>query len=227
MDIFKNTGRIVGILFLTLMVAYIIGAFLIDPILSSPNYLVEASKNKNNLLIGVLFETINGVAYLGIAVLLYPILKKFSESLALLYIGFRIIEFAMQMISDMSPLLLISLSQDFIVSKIQGTSSFESLGSILLELRFWANQMVFITYSLGAIIFYYSTYQLKLIPRFLSIWGLIGAPLVLVNVFFDSWEISIGIDLGIVMGLNEIVLGIWLVVKGFNTLQKQVRPSQN
>lgn len=213
-----NPGRIVGVLFLALMIVYTIGATLIDPILNSPNYLVEASENKAQLIIGVLFELMNGVAYLGIAALLYPILKKFSEHLALLYLGLRILEFAMQMISDISPLLLITASQDFVAMDTQDTSSFQALGSILLGLRFWANQMVFIAYALGAFVFYYATYHLKLIPRFLSVWGLIGAPLVLVNVLLDSFDLGLGgpIGLGMVMGLNEIVLGIWLILKGFN-----------
>jgi len=218
METVKNTGRIVGILFLTLIIAYTIGVLLIDPILNSPDYLIKASENKGNLLIGVLFELLNGVAYIGIAVLVYPIFKKMSESLALLYLGFRIIEFAMQMISDMSPLLLITLGQESTSNNALSLSSFHPLGSALLALRFWSNQMVFITYSLGAVIFYYVGYQLKLIPRFLAIWGLVGAPLVLVNVVFDSVDISLGIDLGLVMGLNEIVLGIYLVIKGFKTM---------
>lgn len=217
MEATKKTGRIVGILFLILMIVYTIGTLIIDPILNSPDYLAEASENRNDLFKGVLFELINGIAYLGIAVLLYPIFKKFSESLALLYLGFRIIEFTMQMISDMSPLLLITASQGFTETFIQDTSSFQALGSVLLAMRFWANQMVFLTYSLGALIFYYSAYHLKLIPRFLSIWGLIGAPLVIVNILLDSFNISLGVDLGLIMGLNEIVLGIWLVAKGFKT----------
>ncbi|TRX71538.1 DUF4386 domain-containing protein [Carboxylicivirga sp. M1479] len=217
----KNTGRIVGILFLSLMIAYTIGALIIDPILNSSNYLIEASESKNKLLIGVFLELLNGLAYLGIAVLLYPIIKRLNESLAILYVGFRIIEFAMQMLSDMSPLVLITVSQDYILSNMPESSSFQPLGSALLTLRFWANQMVFITYSLGALIFYYSAYHLKLFPRLLCIWGLIGAPMVLVNVFLDSIDHSLVIDLGVVMGLNEIVLGIWLIVKGFNTIQSK------
>ena len=57
---------------------------LIYTILKSPNYLVKASENKSNLLIGVLFDLLNAVAYLGIAVLVYPTFKIFSERLALL-----------------------------------------------------------------------------------------------------------------------------------------------
>ena len=164
----------------------------------------------------MVLEFLNGVAYIGIAVLVYPILKKFSESLALAYLGFRIIEFVMQIISDMSPLILMTVSKEFGAFQIYETSGARAIGSVLLAQRFWANQMVFVTYALGAIIFYYSSYHLKLFPRFLSVWGLIGAPLVLINVICDSIGINLGIDLGLVMGLNEIILGIWLIIKGFS-----------
>jgi len=216
MNTTKTTGQIVGVLFLTLMVAYIIGMILIDPVLNATNLFTEIGANKNRLFIGVLFELINGLAYLGIAVLLYPILKKPHEQLALLYLALRIIEFTMQMVSDISPLILITSSEKFTELTHQNTGVAEALGSSLLALRYWANNMVFITYGLGAVIFYTLAYKMKLFPRFLSVWGIIGAPLVLLGVILDSISIDIGVDLGLVMGLNEIVLGIWLIAKGFN-----------
>ena len=213
----KSTARIVGALFLTVMVSYIIGASLLEPILTSPDYLVQVSQKKTLLLTGVLFELINGIAYVGIAVLVYPLLKQTNESLALAYVGFRLIEFTMQIISDMSPLLLTTISEEFVVAGSADLSSFQALGSFLLAQRFWANQMVFITYGLGAVIFYYLLFQAKLIPRWLSGWGLIGAPLVLISTMLTIFGFEPMLILGAQMGLNEIVLGIWLIVKGFNS----------
>jgi len=218
MKSYKTTGKIVGALFLTVMIAYSIGAFvLVDPILNAPEYLVKASELKAQVITGVLLELINGIAYIGIAVLVFPILKQLNESLALGYVGFRIIEFAMQIVSDISPLILTTLSQDYVSAGAPDASSFQALGTLLLAQRYWANQMVFITYGLGAIIFYYLMYQSKLIPRFLSVWGLIGVPLVLINVLLDIFGSNQIQLLGLVMGLNEIVLGVWLIAKGFKS----------
>jgi hypothetical protein len=212
------TAIIVGVLFLTVMFTYTLGAFVfIDPILNAPDYLINISANKTQVIIGVLLELINGIAYVGIAVLVFPILKQFNESMALGYVGFRIIEFAMQIVSDISPLLLITLSQEFLNAGAPDASSFQPLSTLLLAERYWANQMVFIAYGLGALIFYYLLHQSKLIPRFLSVWGLIGAPLVLINVMLEIFGFNPALILGFQMGLNEIVLGIWLIVKGFNS----------
>ena len=169
----KKTGRIVGVLFLTLMVAYTLGAIvLIEPVLNAPDYLVNVSANKTRVIIGVFLELINGIAYVGIAVLVFPVLRKLNVSLALGYIVFRVIEFAMQIVSDIGALSLITISQEFVKTGAADASSFQALGTLLKADRFWASEMVFLTYGLGAVIFYYLLHKLRLIPRFLSIWGI-------------------------------------------------------
>jgi len=215
----KNVGKIVGALFLIVMITYTIGSVLLDPIINAPDYLANIAVNKNKVLIGVLFELINGIAYIGIAILVFPILKRCNEGLALGYVSFRIVEFVMQIISDLSPLLLTVISNDYITAGTLETSSFHGLGTFLTAQRYWANQMVFLAYGLGAFIFYYLAHKLKLIPRFLSIWGLIGTPLVLMNVLLEIGGLNPGLILGMQMGLNEIILGIWLVARGFNSFE--------
>jgi hypothetical protein len=79
----KTTARIVGALFLTVMVTYTLGAFVfLEPILNAPDYLVKVSANKTQVITGVLLELMNGIAYIGIAILVFPILKQLSESMA-------------------------------------------------------------------------------------------------------------------------------------------------
>ena len=78
----KTTARIVGALFLIVMFTYSLGAFVIlDPILNAPDYLLKVSANQARVITGVLLELINGIAYIGIAVLVYPIIKQLNESL--------------------------------------------------------------------------------------------------------------------------------------------------
>ena len=65
-----------GALFLTAMVTWFIGYMLIESITSALDYLVAVSENENQVIIGVLFELINSAAVVGIAVMMFPILKK-------------------------------------------------------------------------------------------------------------------------------------------------------
>ena len=216
----RKTARIVGALFLFSNVTFLLGAFVfVEPILGAPDYLTLASANRTQVVLGALLEIVNGIAYVGIAVLVFPILRQRFESMALWYVGFRIIEFVMQTLSDISPLSLLTLSEEFVRAGAPESSSFQALGTLLLAERYWAFQMVTIALVLGALMFYYMLYQSRLIPRFISVWGLIGALAVLATAMLDTFGISPGSleFLGVLMLLNELFLGVWLIVKGFNS----------
>jgi len=220
MNTTRKTARIVGALFLFSNVTFLLGAFVfVEPILSAPDYLTLVSANRTQVILGVLLELINGVAYLGIAVLMFPILKQRFQSMALGYVGFRIIEFVMQTLSDLSPLSLVTLSEEF-VRAAAPEAPFQTVGTLLLAERYWAFQMVSITLGLGALMLYSMFYRSKLIPRFISVWGLIGAITVLTTTMLDIFALSVSPGIGLVLGLpmllNELFLAVWLIVKGFN-----------
>jgi hypothetical protein len=216
MNTSKKIAAIVGALFLFSNVTFILGAIVfIEPMLGAPDYLTLVSAKGPQAVSGVLLELINAVAYVGIAVLMFPILRQRFESVALGYVGLRIIEFVMQILGDISLLSLLTLSEDFVRAGAPASSPFQALGTLLLAERFWAFQMVSITFGLGALMFYYCLYHLRLIPRFISIWGLIGAAVVLANLVADMFGLTLP-NLGVLMLLNELFLGVWLIVRGFN-----------
>ncbi|MEJ2100017.1 MAG: DUF4386 domain-containing protein [Desulfobacterales bacterium] len=130
-------------------------------------------------------------------------------------------EFIMQTLSDLSPLALVTMSEEFVSTGAPESSSFQVLGTLLLAERYWAFQMVSIFLGLGALLFYTMLYQSKLIPRFISVWGLIGAITVLTTTMLEVFAISVPTAMGVVLGLpmllNELFLGVWLIVKGFNS----------
>jgi hypothetical protein len=215
----RKTAIIVGVLFLASNVTFLLGAFvLVEPILGAPDYLTLVSASRTQVVLGALLELVNGIAYIGIAVLVFPILRQRFESMALWYVAFRIIEFVMQTLSDISPLKLVRLSEEFVRAGAPESSSFQTLGTLLLAERYWAFQMVTIALILGALVFYYMLYRSRLIPRFISVWGLIAALAVLATAMLDTFGISPGVleFLGVLMLLNELFLGVWLIVKGFN-----------
>ncbi len=216
----KKTARIVGALFLTAMVTSILGAGLIESVLNAPDYLTDVSANETTVIIGVLLELVNGIAVVGIAVFMYPLFKKYSEALALGYVAFRIIEAVIVIAAVVSALSLIALSQEYVKAGAPDASYFQTLGTSFLAIRaHWVSTMLGIFFSLGALLFYYLLYQSRLVPRFISVWGLIAVVLVLTwNLLeFVGLSISIGIILALPIILNEIFLGIWLIAKGFNS----------
>lgn len=216
---YRRTASFVGLLFLIAMVTSLGGGLWVESFLDTPHYLVTVSTDSSQVVMGALLELINCIAVVGIAVLLYPILKKKTESLAMGYVGFRIVEAAILVAAVLCSLLLITLSQEYLAASGGDTAYFQSLGMLIKAARSNLTGLLTATFfSCAALLLYYFMYQTKLVPRFISIWGFIAVLLMLTWNLFEAFGISIsaGIVFGLLIILNEIFLGIWLMVKGFN-----------
>lgn len=215
----NKTAWLVGALFLISNVTFLLGSFVfVEPTLTDPDYLSLASANSNQIILGSLLEIANAFAYVGIAALIYAVFNRRFKAMAIWYVAMRVIEFVMQTMSDFSPLKLVAVSEEFVNAGAPAVSSFQGVGTLLLSEREWAFQMVSIALVAGALVFYTMLYRANLIPRFISIWGLIGAVVVLVTTILAIFDVDMSsLDfLGVIMLLNELFLGIWLIVKGFN-----------
>lgn len=218
----RKTAIIVGVLFITLMVTWTIGYTLIESILSAPDYLKTVSANETKVIIGVLFEFLNCFAVVGIAVMLFPILKQHNESIALGYVGFRIIEATILVVGLISPLALITFSREYVMAGATDATGFQTLGTLAIEWRFRSGQMVPIFVGSGGLMLCYLLYQSKLIPRFISVWGLIGYASLLTGailVIFGLIDIDGAGMIAFLPGsiFELLLLPIWLFAKGFNT----------
>ena len=214
----KKTARIVGLLFITATVASSLGFAILDPILNAPDILVSVSANTTQVMIGVLLLLIDSAAVVGIAVLMFPILKKYSEALALGYVGFRVIEATVIIVASIILLSLLTLSQEYVQAAAPDASCFQTLGSLLLAVWDWALLLgIMIVFGLTALILNYLLYQSELIPRWLSGWGLIGAILLLAAGLLEIFDINLTDLINLPIALQEMVFAIWLIVKGFNS----------
>jgi len=185
----------------------------------TPDYLVNVSANRNQIITGALLVLIMGVAIAPIPVMLFPILKKYNESLALGYVIFRVLEVVTYIGIVISWLLLLTLSQEYVQAGAPDASYYQTLGTLLLAAGDWIDPIMVIVFSISALILNYVFYQSKLIPRWLSGWGLIGATLHLaegVLAVFGYPDITVlGIPVYLPIGLQEMVYAVWLIVKGF------------
>ena len=167
----------------------------------------------------MLIELINDVAVIGIPIMLFPILKNYSERLALGYFGIRVIESMVLIFSKTGLLSLITLSQEYIAMGSTESSYFQTFGAVTLAERDWASQIQVVFFVLSALIFYYVLYKTKLLPRWLSVWGFIAvASLIAANVL-PVPDLTQGFSptqlLFMPIFLSEILVATWLIVKGF------------
>ena len=225
MKTYQRTARLVGLAYLFSNVTFVLGAILmVESVLGSPDYLSLISASRGRLILGLLLSFINGMAYVGIAALLFPILRLRFESLALAYVGFRVVEFITQILADISPLALLTL-----IENTGQAGLLQGLGALLLAERFWAFQMLNLMFSLSALMLYVMLLRARLVPRFICIWGLIAAALVVINTLLGWFSPDLGESLGMITGLpmllNELFLGIWLIVRGFNPPATAIEPA--
>ena len=218
MNTSKKTARIVGVLFILGTVSGIVGGVvLIGPSLADPDYLKAFSANESQIILGSLFVLIMGFALTMVPVLLYPIFKKYNEALALGAVIFRgALEAVTYIATATSLLLLLSLSREYVNAGAGDASNYQTLGALLLEAGVWIEYMLAFVFSLGAMMIYYIFYQSRLIPRWLSGWGLIGAVIYIAEPLLAMFGTEMEI-LFAPLALQEMVMAVWLIVKGFNS----------
>ena len=214
----RKTAIIVGVLFITATVAYSLGVIFLDPILGGSDYLTKASENENQVILGAFLVLIDSVAVAGIGIVIYPILKKHNETLAFGYAGARIIEGVLFIVNIIFILTLLTLSQEFVKAGAPDASYYQTLGTVLLAAGDWAFLFGFgLAFTLSALILNSLLYQSKLIPRWLSGWGFIGAVLIFAYYllqFFSNNQVEI---LFLPIAVQEMVFAVWLIIKGFNS----------
>ena len=166
----------------------------------------------------MLVQSIWALTCVGIPVLLFPILKKHNETLALGFFGLRLIEGIFVFLAIVCQLSLLTLSKEF-VTGVLDPSYYQASGTMLHAVRDWAFWIgPSITFALSALVLNAGLYLSKFVPRWLSGWGLVGALAIIsaellaffgLNQFYEALAAPIG--------LQEMALAIWLIVKGFNS----------
>jgi hypothetical protein len=217
----RTTARIVGLLFLTQTIAFIAAEQLLTGVLKRPDYLTGIAGDANALTIGALLAFVSGVAVVGISILMFPLLKRTSEPLALGYVGERVIELVLQVLFYLAaPLLMIAIGAGLRDGSINASVS-QTLGPVLKAVHDVGIVVVYLVTSVGGTIFAYLLYRSQLVPRPLAILGLIGYPALLVGcvlAMFGVTDVTKGAGLLAVVpgGLFELILPILLLVKGFS-----------
>ncbi|SDZ65246.1 protein of unknown function [Evansella caseinilytica] len=224
----RRIARRVGVFFIVATVAGILSLSFTGSILDTPNDLTSIAEHEIQVLTGSFFVLIMAVAVTAIPIAAYPILRRYSESIAIGYFGARVVEAVIFIIDVLSVLVLLSLSRAFLDAGSNDAAYFHTLGELLLAVRDWGGHVILsiAVFPLGAMMFYYLLYQAKLVPRWLSGWGIIGAVLYLlagILIFFTLVEpySTVQIILSIPLAVQEMVLAVWLIAKGFHTVSKE------
>lgn len=212
----RTIATSVGALFITGTVAGILSVVVTSGLLDGPDFLDKVAANAGRVIGGALLVLLMNVALAMIPALMFPILKRLNEPLAVGYVIFR---GALETLTGtgivvcwLLLLVVARQSAEFGAAAAQ----LQGLGLLLVKTHdpILSNVMS-IFFSLGALMLYYLLYQAQLIPRWISVWGLVAGVLTLIPSLTALFGINLDI-LKFVMLPQEMVMAGWLIVKGFN-----------
>ncbi len=186
MNTYRNTARMAGALFLTAMVASLAGGAIVNSIITTPDTPNAVSQNESLLLLGVFLEILNALAVVGIAILMFAVIKEYNETMAVGYLGLRIMESVFCCVMVIAPLSLIIISQGTPVVENLNAGSFEAMSTLSNAIRAAVvDWLIPIFFCLGALLLYTFLYRSKRLPRFISVWGLVAAAMIAKLVGFE------------------------------------------
>ena len=215
----RKTAVIAGVLFILATLAGPLLATPLTPDLTGADYLAGVSAQMNQAAGGVLLWIIAAFASAGIAIAMYPVLKERNVGLALGSVVFRALEAAFYMIGVVSLLSLLTLGQQFTTAGAADRGALQAIGALLVSVRDHAGLVAVFAFCVGAFMYYYLLFQSRLIPRWLSGFGIVAIILMMaacVLALFSGNRITSYIPLAFPIFLQEMIFAVWLIVKGFS-----------
>ena len=214
---YRKTATVVGIVYILGFVVGITGFGLFTSILGAPDHLSTVSAN--SMLLGFaavlwLMAVIGDAAH---GVLMFPVLKQHSERIAIGYLAFRIVDAVFIAVMVLLVLIQIPLGSEYLKAATSDTSFLQALSTVFSQAQQYAYQIGMSALGVSGLMLCYTLYRAKLVAGWLAIWGLVGYATILVGMLSAVMGSGLGDLSSYLGGLLEVAIGVWLIVKGFNS----------
>jgi hypothetical protein len=229
MDSNRRTAVTAGVLFIAATLATLAGSALYGPILNDPDRLSRVVPGVGALAGGVLLQLVAAGASVGIAIALYPVLKQWGAAIALGSVVFRTLEATMYAIGAVSLVALMPLGRQFAGAAVTERVSLTALSEVLLGVRDAAVVAGVLAFCVGALLYSWLLYRSNLVPRWLSGWGIAALFLMMAAcllALFNQNPVTSYVILAAPIGVQEMVLAVWLIVRGFSSAALVSAPKQ-
>ncbi len=222
MRTYRGSAIAVGVLFILCSATSILSIVPLGGALVAPVDIATLAANDSRVVMTALIEFVWAVTGAGIAIGLYPVLRKLNPALALGSVAGRLVEAVFVVVGALGLLALLTVSQEAVAAGSAGLASAATVSNLVLAVREWVHGFVaLIPFGVGAFMYYVVLYKSRLIPRWLSTWGLVAIVLFMVSTVYAGFTQDFGFTtvntvLNIPIGLQEMALAIWLIAKGFD-----------
>jgi uncharacterized protein DUF4386 len=217
MNTYRTTARVVGLVYLAGFVVGIVGIGLFQSILGAPDHLSTVSANSMTIAIGAILWLMAVVGDAAHGVLMFPVLKPHNERIAVGYLAFRIMDAVFIAIMVLFVLLQIPLGSEYVKAAAPDASYLQALSTVFAQAQLYAYEIGMITLGISGLMLCSTLYRAKLVPRWLAVWGLVGYAIILCGMVSAVMGSGLGDISSIPGGLWEVFIGVWLIVKGFNS----------
>jgi hypothetical protein len=224
----RRRAIVTGLLFIAATSSALVGDGILGSRLSAPDYLTAISVDPSWLILSVIFKFIAAAASAGIAMSLYPVLRRHSEGFALGSVCFRLIEGLFYLIAALGLLSLVPLSQEYLKAGAAFAPQLQIMGAVIKAVGGWSGfVLAVLAFCLGASMYYCVFFRTRLVPRWLSAWGLIALAMLLTMVMLGMFAgeprpSGMMLVMAFPIFAQEIVLALWLIAKGFNPIAEKL-----
>ena len=217
----RRTALVAGLWFAGTFVFSIPAGLLYDPIRTDADYILGAGAD-TRVTFGAFLEILTATANIATAVVLFPVLKRVSEGIALGYVATRVLEGTVIVVGLISLMSVVTLRQDVGGAGAADPATLEVAGRSLVAFHEWTRLLgpQFCAGFGNGILLGYLMYTSGLVPRRMALLGLIGGPLAVAGgilVLFGAIDPGSAplLLLTVLEALWEASLTIWLIAKGF------------
>ena len=216
MDALTRAGRVIGVL----IVIQMIGGFLVNfvleaPLFGAPGFLANAAPHSQEIALGALLGLVIEALWVGIAVMAFPVFYERTQRIALWFFALAAVILAGAVVENAGVMSMVTVSEAYAKASAVERAQLETVRVVVASSRNWAHYMARMTDGLAILVFYAAVYRLAVIPRVLGGFGIIAAVLQIIAVAMPLFHRDVVFPMLAPLGLCQLVVAIWLIVKGF------------
>src|SRR5919198_805254 len=213
-DPYRKTAMAIGVIYLLGMVVGIGGNIVIQSILGASDPLASVGANSMLVAIGTMLWLLAVAGDAAHGILMFPVLRQFSERVAFGYFGARIMDALFVGVMALLILFQIPLANEY--RKGGASESLQALSAVFTQAQLYAYHFGMLTVGVAGLMLCYLFFKTRLVPRFLGVWGLVGYAVILGGSVLEVAGFNLNLIHTIPGGLWELFMGVWLIVKGFS-----------
>ncbi|MEN8788006.1 MAG: DUF4386 domain-containing protein [Flavobacteriaceae bacterium] len=218
MQLTKNNGRIIGFLFLIIILLGVTSLNLRglnSSLLASDNILGQVLEQAFDMKLAIVLNIAAGLLWFGIAIFLFPFVRQISKSMALWFLSIWIIQFGTTLMGDIGHLSLINLSQQVQEVPVAELTHYNIIAKVLINEYFWGHFLSLMGYSSATFLLFIAFFKGRWLPRFIPIWGMAAMTAVFFASAVQLFDIKVSFWFYQQNGIHFIVLTLWLLIFGF------------